>query len=57
MNVILATQEAEIRKIIVRSQPGQIVKKTLSQNYPTQKRAGQALYHLSHSSSPTTIIK
>jgi hypothetical protein len=29
--VILATQEAEIRRILVRSQPGQIVHKTLSQ--------------------------
>jgi hypothetical protein len=30
MPVILATQEAEIRKIVVRSQPGQTVLKTLS---------------------------
>jgi hypothetical protein len=30
MPIILATQEAEIRKIIVRSQPGQIVRETLS---------------------------
>jgi hypothetical protein len=29
--VILATQEAEIRRMAVRSQPGQIVCKTLSQ--------------------------
>jgi hypothetical protein len=29
--VIPATQEAEIRRIVVRSQPGQIVLKTLSQ--------------------------
>jgi hypothetical protein len=28
--VILATQEAEIRRIVVQSQPGQIVHKTLS---------------------------
>jgi hypothetical protein len=28
--VILATQEAEIRRIVVRSQPGQIVCETLS---------------------------
>jgi hypothetical protein len=35
--VILATQEAEIRRISVRSQPGQIVHKTLSPKYPTQK--------------------
>jgi hypothetical protein len=30
MPVILATQEAEIRRIAVGSQPGQIVHKTLS---------------------------
>jgi hypothetical protein len=34
--VILATQEVEVRRIKVRSQPGQIVHKTLSQN-PSQK--------------------
>jgi hypothetical protein len=33
--VILATQEAEIRKIAVQSQPGQIVNKTASQKQPT----------------------
>jgi hypothetical protein len=40
--IILATQEAEIRKMMVQSQPGQIVCKTLSQKKPfTQKnRAG-----------------
>jgi hypothetical protein len=31
------TQEAEIRRIEVQSQPGQIVCETLSQKYPTQK--------------------
>jgi hypothetical protein len=37
---ILVTQEAEIRKIVVQSQPGQgLVHQTLSQKYPTQKRA------------------
>jgi hypothetical protein len=40
MAVILATQEAEIRRIKVRSQPGQIVPETLSQKYLTQKGAG-----------------
>jgi hypothetical protein len=40
MPVILATREAEIRKIILRSQPRQIVLLTLSQKCPTQKRAG-----------------
>jgi hypothetical protein len=38
--VILATQEAEIRRIKVRSQPGQIVHKTLFGKIPSQKRAG-----------------
>jgi hypothetical protein len=38
--IILATQEAEIRRIMVQSQPGQIVPETLSQKQPSQKRAG-----------------
>jgi hypothetical protein len=37
MLVILATAEAEIRRLIIQSQPKQIVCKTLSQKYPTQK--------------------
>jgi hypothetical protein len=37
--VILATQEAEIRRTVVRSQPGEIVHDTLSQK-SHQKRAG-----------------
>jgi hypothetical protein len=40
MPVILATQEAEIRRIVVQGQPRQIVCETLSRKYPTQKRAG-----------------
>jgi hypothetical protein len=40
MPVILATYEAEIRRITVGSQPGQIVRETLSQKNPSQKRAG-----------------
>jgi hypothetical protein len=40
MPVIPATQEAEIRRIEVQSQPRQIVLETLPQKYPTQKRAG-----------------
>jgi hypothetical protein len=39
MPVILATQEAEIRRLVVRSQPGQIVCKTPSRKNPSQKRA------------------
>jgi hypothetical protein len=38
MPVIPATQEAEIRRIKVQSQPGQIVQETLSPN--SQNRAG-----------------
>jgi hypothetical protein len=38
--VILATQEAEIRRNEVQSQPGQTVHKTLSQKDPFPKRAG-----------------
>jgi hypothetical protein len=38
--VILASQEAEIRRIVVlQSQPGQIVHETLSRKNPSQKRA------------------
>jgi hypothetical protein len=40
MPVIPATQEAEISRILVQSQPGQIVRKTLSPKNPSQKRAG-----------------
>jgi hypothetical protein len=40
MPVILATQEAEIRRTAIPGQPGQIVHKTLSQKNPSQKRAG-----------------
>jgi hypothetical protein len=38
MPVILATQEAEIRRIMGQSQPGQIVCETLSPKYPSQKK-------------------
>jgi hypothetical protein len=38
MPVILATQEAEIRRIAVRSQPRQMVCKTLSQKNLSPKR-------------------
>jgi hypothetical protein len=40
MSVILATQEAEIRRIAVQSQPRQIVFETPSQKIPSGKRAG-----------------
>jgi hypothetical protein len=38
--VILATQEAEIRRIMVQNLLWQRVWETLSQKYPTQNRAG-----------------
>jgi hypothetical protein len=37
MSIILATQETEIRRIAVRSQPWQIVRETLSQKTLSQK--------------------
>jgi hypothetical protein len=39
--VILATQEAEIRRIAIQTQPWQIVRETLSQISPSQNRAGR----------------
>jgi hypothetical protein len=41
MPILLAIQEAEIRRITVRSQPGQIVPETLSQKNPSQKITGR----------------
>jgi hypothetical protein len=38
--VILATQEAEMRRIAVWSQAGQIAHETLSQKNPSQKKGG-----------------
>jgi hypothetical protein len=40
MPVILATQESENRRIVVQSQPKQIVHEALSQKNPSPKRAG-----------------
>jgi hypothetical protein len=40
MPVISATQEAEIRRITVRSQPGQIVCETLCRKKPIMKKTG-----------------
>jgi hypothetical protein len=40
MLVILASQETEIRRIEVQSQPRKILCETLSQKNPSQKRAG-----------------
>jgi predicted P-loop ATPase len=38
--VILTTQETEIRRIEVQSQPRQIVQETLARKYQLQKRGG-----------------
>jgi hypothetical protein len=40
MPIILATQEAEIRWIVVQSQPGQIVLQDPILKNPSQKKAG-----------------
>jgi hypothetical protein len=40
--VILVTQEAEIRRIVVQSQHGQAVRETLSQKHPSQKKGWQS---------------
>jgi hypothetical protein len=44
--VILATQEAEIKRIEVQSQPGQIVRDPISKKYitHTQKRADEVVH-------------
>jgi hypothetical protein len=57
MPVILATQEAEIRRITVQSQPGQIVRNTLSRKYPAQKGLAKWLKVKALSSSPSTAKK
>jgi hypothetical protein len=41
MSILLFIHDAETGRIVVGSQPGQIVHKTLSQKYSTQKRAGE----------------
>jgi hypothetical protein len=46
MPVILATQEAEIRRTMVQSQAGQIVHETLSQKYLTPKGLVEWLYQV-----------
>jgi hypothetical protein len=38
MLIILATQETEIRRIAVQSQPGKVICEALSQKHPSQKR-------------------
>jgi hypothetical protein len=53
--VILATQEAEIRKIVVRSQPGQIVLQDLLKNPFTKIRLVEWLKVKALSSNPSTL--
>jgi hypothetical protein len=43
MPIILATWEAQTRRIAVQSQPRQIVLETLSQKYPTHKKKKKKL--------------
>jgi hypothetical protein len=61
MTVLLATQEAEIRRIRVLSQPRQIVreKKTClkKKTYHTQKKAGGVARSAALNSSPVTTNK
>jgi hypothetical protein len=57
MPVILATQEAEIRRITVRNQTGQIVCETLSRKYLTQKVLVEWLKVRALISSPSTTKK
>jgi hypothetical protein len=54
---ILATQEAEIRKIVVQSQSGQIVHKTLSRKTLHKKGLVEWLEVKALSSSPSTKKK
>jgi hypothetical protein len=55
--VILATQEGEIRRITVQSQPRQIVCETLSRKHPSQKGLAECLKVKALSSSPSTVKK
>jgi hypothetical protein len=48
MPVILATQEAEIKRIMVQSQPGQILCETVSQKSPSQERVGRVAQRAGH---------
>jgi hypothetical protein len=57
MPVILATQEAEIRRIAVPSQPRQIVQETLSQKTLHKHRAGEVAKVKALSSNPRTENK
>jgi hypothetical protein len=51
-SVILATQEAEIRRITIQSQRRQVVHETLSRKSPTQKKAGRMVQGISPQFKP-----
>jgi hypothetical protein len=55
--VILATQEAEIRRIAVQSQPGQIVCETISQKRPITKMGWWSGSRCRLSANPSTVKK
>jgi hypothetical protein len=57
MPVILASQETEIRRIAVQSQPWQIVCETLSRKHPSQKELAEWFKVKALSSSPSTAKK
>jgi hypothetical protein len=57
MPIILSTQKAEIRRIVVQSQPEQRVHKTLSRKYPSQKWLVEWLKVKALSSNPSTTKK
>jgi hypothetical protein len=52
--VVLATQEAEIKRIAVQSQPGQIVLETLSRKKPITKKGLAGWRHSSSGRVPDT---
>jgi hypothetical protein len=54
MHGSLATQEAEIKRIVVKYQSGQTVCETLSRKNPSQKRAGEVAQGVALSSKPST---
>jgi hypothetical protein len=55
--VIQATEEAEIRRIEVQSQPGQVVQETLSRKYPSEKGLTEWFKVKTPSSNPSTTKK
>jgi iron only hydrogenase large subunit-like protein len=57
MPIILATQEAEIRRVAIQSQMGQIVQETLSQKTYHRKGLAKCLKVWALSSNPCTAKK